>query len=40
MDSNKRGTMSVTITIFSDCILGNTANDTADFGSAKYIIFG
>ncbi len=40
MDSNKQGTMSARIIIFSDSVLGNTANDTAGFSSAKYIIFG
>ncbi len=39
MDSDKRETMSVTILTFSDSVLGNTANDTASFSSAKYIIF-
>ncbi len=39
MDSNKRGTMSVTITIFSYSVPGNTAYDTAGFSSAKYILF-
>ncbi len=40
IDSDKRGTLNVTITIFSDSVLGNTANDTAGFSTAKYIIFG
>ncbi len=44
MDSDKRRTMSAMIAIFSDCVLGNTGNDTphrpAGFSSAKYIIFG
>ncbi len=40
MDSDEQGTMSVTIAIFSDSVLGNTATDTADFNSTKYIIFG
>ncbi len=40
VDSDKQGTMSVTISIFSDSVLGNTTNDTAGFCSAKYIIFG
>ncbi len=39
MDSDKRGTVSVTITIFSDSVLHNTANDTAGFSSAKHITF-
>ncbi len=40
MDSDKRGTTSATIAIFSYCVLGNTANDTAGFSSAKHVIFG
>ncbi len=40
MDSDDRGTMSVTITIFSDSVLGITVNDAAGFSSAKYIMFG
>ncbi len=41
MDSDKRGTMSVTMAIFSDSVLGNTANDDAvGFSSTKYNIFG
>ncbi len=28
------------IAIYSDSVMGNTANDTARFSSAKYIIFG
>ncbi len=40
MDSNKRTTMNVMITIFTDSVLGNTANDTTGFSSAKYVIFG
>ncbi len=39
VDSDKQGRMSVTITIYSDSVLGNTA-DMAGFNSAKYIIFG
>ncbi len=39
-NSDKQETTSVTIKIFSDSVLGNTANDTAGFSSAKYIIFG
>ncbi len=39
MDSDKPGTMSVTITIFSDSVLGNTANDTAGFSSANRCIY-
>ncbi len=39
-DSDKRGTMSMMIPIFSDSVLGNTANNTADFSPTKYIIFG
>ncbi len=39
MDSDKWETMSATITIFTDCVFCNTANDTADFSSAEYIIF-
>ncbi len=39
MDSDKRGTMSVTVAIFSDSVLGNTINDTVGFCSTKYIIF-
>ncbi len=35
MDSDKRGTMSVTIAIFSDSVLGNTTNNTAGFGSTQ-----
>ncbi len=31
--------MIVTITVYSDSVLGNTANDTAGFSSTKYIIF-
>ncbi len=38
--SDKWGTMSVTIVIFSDSVLGNIANDTASVSSLKYIIFG
>ncbi len=37
---DKLGTVKVMITIFSDFVLGNTANDTASFNSAKYILFG
>ncbi len=37
MDNDKRGTMSVTMTIYSDSMLGNTNNDTAGFSSARYI---
>ncbi len=33
MDSDKQGTVSVTIAIFSDSVLGNAANDMADFSS-------
>ncbi len=42
MDSDKRGTVSMTITVFSDSVLGNTVNDTTSFSSAsaKCIIFG
>ncbi len=40
MDSDKQGRMSVTIEVFSDSVLGNTANDTAGFSFVKYIIFG
>ncbi len=40
MDSDERETMNVTIVTFNDSLLGNTANDTAGFSSAKYIIFG
>ncbi len=40
MESDKQGTMSVAITIFSDSVLGNTANDTAGFSFANYIILG
>ncbi len=40
MDSDKGGTMNVTIAIFSNSVLANTANDTAGFSSAKYFIFG
>ncbi len=39
MDNDKRETMSMTITIFSDSVLGNTANDAAGFSFAKYVIF-
>ncbi len=38
MDSDKQGTMSATIAIFSESVLSNTANDTAGFSSTKYII--
>ncbi len=40
MDSDKYGTMSMMITVFSDTVLGNAANDTASFSSAKYVISG
>ncbi len=40
MYSYKRETMSAMTAIFSDSILGNTANDTAGFSSTKYIICG
>ncbi len=40
MDSDKQGRMSVTVAIFRDFVLGNTATNTAGFSSAKYIIFG
>ncbi len=40
MDNDKRGTISLTITIFSDSVLDNTANDNTGFSSAKYILFG
>ncbi len=40
MDSDKQGTMSPMIAIFSDPVLGSSANDTAGFSSSsKYIIF-
>ncbi len=39
MDSDKWGTMSVTIAIFSDSLLGNISNDTTGVCSSKYIIF-
>ncbi len=32
--------MRVMIAIFSDSVLGNIANDTANLSSAKYLIFG
>ncbi len=35
MDSDKQGTVSTTIAIFNDSILGNTANDTAHRSYSK-----
>ncbi len=37
MDSGKRVKMNETIAVFSDSVLGNTANYAAGFSSAKYI---
>ncbi len=39
MDSDKYGTMRAMIAIFSDSVLHKTANDTAAFSFAKFIIF-
>ncbi len=40
VEGDKRGTMCVMIVvIFSNSVLGNTANNTAGFSSTKYIMF-